>query len=130
MKRPWQPPSDDLPAIDVSTGQRLLQEHTDSLLGPPPPERNVRIMVTMPGEAADDYTLVHGLLKQGMNCMTPVTPWQPPSLRPPGRLACLPERPARSASAPARGCAAWSQGGLSGLPTGRSCSRKTRDSPG
>ena len=26
-------------------------------------------MVTMPSEAADDYTLVHNLLKQGMDCM-------------------------------------------------------------
>ena len=26
-------------------------------------------MVTMPSEAADDYTLVHNLLKQGMDCL-------------------------------------------------------------
>ncbi|AGK95685.1 pyruvate kinase [Clostridium pasteurianum] len=50
-------------------GKKLLKEHTDALLGPPPSEREVRIMVTMPSEAADDYLLVYNLLKSGMNCM-------------------------------------------------------------
>jgi pyruvate kinase len=60
------PPQADL---DFQMGQRLLVEHTDALLGPASPGRSVRIMVTMPSEAADDYTLVHDLLKQGMDCM-------------------------------------------------------------
>ena len=34
-----------------------------------PEGRRVRIMVTMPSEAADDYLLVHNLLQQGMDCM-------------------------------------------------------------
>ena len=55
--------------VDFAMGQRLLAEHTESLLGPAPPGRRVRIMVTMPSEAADDYALVHDLLRQGMNCM-------------------------------------------------------------
>lgn len=55
--------------LDFSTGQRLLAEHTDALLGAATPGRGVRIMVTMPSEAADDYLLVHSLLEQGMNCM-------------------------------------------------------------
>lgn len=55
--------------IDFATGQQLLNQHTEALLGPAPPYRGVRIMVTMPGEAANDYTLVHDLLKQGMDCM-------------------------------------------------------------
>ncbi|MFO0797407.1 MAG: pyruvate kinase [Gemmataceae bacterium] len=54
---------------DFAHGRRLLAEHTDALLGPAPPGRGVRIMVTMPGEAATDYTLVHDLLKQGMDGM-------------------------------------------------------------
>ncbi len=33
------------------------------------PRAGVRIMVTMPSEAADDYHLVHDLLQQGMDCM-------------------------------------------------------------
>jgi len=55
--------------IDFAEGQRLLVEHTEELLGPAAPERTVRIMVTMPSEAGHDYTLVHNLLKQGMDCM-------------------------------------------------------------
>jgi pyruvate kinase len=39
------------------------------LLGPSTPGRAARIMVTMPSEAAHEYTLVHSLLKQGMDCM-------------------------------------------------------------
>ena len=50
-------------------GEQLLKEHTKALLGPSPPGREVRIMVTMPSEAADDYMLVYNLLKSGMNCM-------------------------------------------------------------
>ncbi|MEI7837668.1 MAG: pyruvate kinase [Planctomycetota bacterium] len=56
-------------AVDFGTGERLLAEHTESLFGPATPGRGVRIMVTMPGEAADDYTLVHDLMQRGMDCM-------------------------------------------------------------
>ncbi len=55
--------------IDFATGERLLADHTEALLGPATPGRGVRIMVTMPSEAADDYTLVHDLLERGMDCM-------------------------------------------------------------
>ena len=55
--------------VDFAKGHRLLDEHTDALLGPATPGRGVRIMVTMPSEAGTDYTLVHDLLKQGMDCM-------------------------------------------------------------
>ena len=50
-------------------GERLLAEHTDALLGPATTGRPVRIMVTMPSEAAHDYLLVPQLLQQGMDCM-------------------------------------------------------------
>ncbi|RPH81439.1 MAG: pyruvate kinase [Nitrospiraceae bacterium] len=68
-QRSWQPPSTEAAVLDFASGQRLLAEHTQTLLGPAPPQRGVRIMVTMPSEAADDYLLVHNLLRQGMNCM-------------------------------------------------------------
>jgi pyruvate kinase len=50
-------------------GRKLLEENTEALLGPPPSGRRVRIMVTMPSDAATDYNLVHRLLAAGMNCM-------------------------------------------------------------
>ena len=53
----------------LADGRRLLAEHTEALLGAATPGRSVRIMVTMPGEAAGNYALVHELLQQGMNCM-------------------------------------------------------------
>lgn len=56
-------------ALDFARGERLLAEHTDALLGPATNGRPVRIMVTMPSEAADDYLLVHHLIQQGMDCM-------------------------------------------------------------
>ncbi|WP_084615928.1 pyruvate kinase [Solimonas flava] len=62
-------PSDRRPAIDRAQGQQLLADHTQALMGPAPAQRDVRIMVTMPSEAADDYGLVHRLLRQGMDCM-------------------------------------------------------------
>jgi len=49
-------------------GPRLLERHSLALLGPEPPGRRVRIMVTMPSEAADDVALVRGLLEHGMDC--------------------------------------------------------------
>ncbi len=55
--------------IDFAQGQRLLADHTDALLGAASPNRSVRIMVTMPSEAAQEYTLIHDLLQQGMDCM-------------------------------------------------------------
>jgi pyruvate kinase len=66
--RPAAPPREPAP-VDFAMGQRLLAEHTEALLGPAAEGRGVRIMVTMPSEAAHEYSLVHALLQQGMNCM-------------------------------------------------------------
>jgi len=64
--RTWQ----HLPrALDFVEGNRLLREHTETLLGPSPANRAVRIMVTMPSEAASDYHLVRELVARGMDCM-------------------------------------------------------------
>ena len=60
---------DDEPSLGYAEGMALLERHTESLLGPRPADRNVRIMVTMPSEASDNYPLVLDLLKSGMDCM-------------------------------------------------------------
>lgn len=56
-------------AINFAEGERRLEARARSLLGPRRAKRHVRIMVTMPGEAADDYALVRDLVGAGMNCM-------------------------------------------------------------
>lgn len=68
-QRPYYSPSEEAPVLDFAAGQRLLAEHTDALLGPAAPGRGVRIMVTMPSEAAREYELVRDLLRLGMDCM-------------------------------------------------------------
>ena len=50
-------------------GADLLEKNTNILLGDAPANRHVRIMVTMPAEAATNYELVRDLLSQGMDCM-------------------------------------------------------------
>ena len=41
--------------LNYQEGLELLNSHTERLLGPKPSNRAVRIMVTMPAEAAEDY---------------------------------------------------------------------------
>jgi pyruvate kinase len=60
-------PSQTAPKLNEGTA--LLQRNTEALLGAPPAGRSVRIMVTMPPEAATDYELVRDLVAQGMDCM-------------------------------------------------------------
>src|SRR5215470_14000406 len=57
------------PPITFDTGGALLAEHTNAILGPAPRGRKTRIMVTMPGEAADDPDLIRGLVEAGMGIM-------------------------------------------------------------
>lgn len=61
--------STDKVPCNASEGRLLLGRNTESLLGPEPKARKVRIMVTMPSSAATDYDLVRDLLHNGMNCM-------------------------------------------------------------
>jgi pyruvate kinase len=68
-QREWSPPDEDVSELEFRHGQDLLREHTVAMLGEFPRKRNVHIMVTMPSEAATDYSLVADLLKSGMNCM-------------------------------------------------------------
>jgi pyruvate kinase len=65
----WSAPRMDERVCGREEGRRLLERNTNLLLGPDPERRNVRIMVTMPSEAATDYELVRNLLAGGMNCM-------------------------------------------------------------
>jgi len=60
-------PSNGAPGL--GEGAVLLRKNTEVLLGAAPAGRNVRIMVTMPPEAATDYDLVRDLLLHGMDCM-------------------------------------------------------------
>ncbi len=62
----WHDLSEQEPAGSVSS-RRLLDRHCADLLGPSPQGRSVRIMVTLPGEAAGDPTLVRDYLDAGMD---------------------------------------------------------------
>ncbi|HTT45703.1 MAG TPA: pyruvate kinase [Thermoplasmata archaeon] len=53
---------------DPERGRRILALNARRLLGPTRPGRGVRIMVTMPAEAATDYGLVRELVEGGMDC--------------------------------------------------------------
>jgi pyruvate kinase len=53
---------------DPQQGQQILQRNARSLLGPRRAGRSVRMMVTMPAEAATDYRLVRDLVESGMDC--------------------------------------------------------------
>jgi pyruvate kinase len=64
--QPWQAHSEDEPAGIHSSG-KLLERHTTELLGVQPTERAVRIMVTLPSEAASDYGLTRKLVNSGMD---------------------------------------------------------------
>ncbi len=50
-------------------GDRLLHEQTEAVLGQTLTDRRVRIMVTLPTEAASQYEFVRNLLERGTNCV-------------------------------------------------------------
>src|SRR5262245_48103008 len=55
--------------LSYSAGLRSLEANTERLIGPKPARRTVRIMVTMPTEAATNYEFVRNLVTNGMDCM-------------------------------------------------------------
>ena len=55
--------------FDFNTGQMSLNRRAETLLGLPAGKRSVRIMVTMPSEAATNPALVRDLLAAGMDVM-------------------------------------------------------------
>lgn len=63
-------PSPAIPSATHATadGSALLEANTNELLGKPSAHRHVRILVTLPGSAADDYMLIRDMLRQGMDC--------------------------------------------------------------
>jgi pyruvate kinase len=67
--RPWEMPQQCSECVGFEEGNELLDAHTRQLLGDNRTSRRVRVMVTMPSEAAEDYLLVRDLLAQGMDCM-------------------------------------------------------------
>jgi pyruvate kinase len=65
----WVSPHGWGPGLEFAQGTTLLRANTYALLGPPSQKRGVRIMVTVPRDAAEDYQLVRQLLASGMNCI-------------------------------------------------------------
>jgi pyruvate kinase len=61
----WQAPPPSV--VPIERGPEILRQHTVELLGPRPPHRATRIMVTLPSEAANNADLVRGLVRRGMN---------------------------------------------------------------
>ncbi|RPI69038.1 MAG: hypothetical protein EHM43_03035 [Ignavibacteriae bacterium] len=55
--------------VDARTGPMYLVDHARQLLGPTDAQRNARIMVTMPSEAATDPNVIHDLVDAGMDIM-------------------------------------------------------------
>ena len=56
------------PPITFKQGRKRIKRHTDTLLGKKLKGSSIRIMVTLPSEAADDYAMIRDMLAAGMNC--------------------------------------------------------------
>ena len=54
--------------MDFKPGKMCWRREPKGLLGSRAPHRNVHIMVTMPGEAVNDYVLIKALMERGMDC--------------------------------------------------------------
>ncbi len=64
--RPWRAQDAEEPA-SFGSGRERLARHARALFGPAPAERDVRIMVTLPGTAAHDPALIGALVHAGMD---------------------------------------------------------------
>ncbi|KUI27532.1 pyruvate kinase [Mycobacterium sp. IS-1742] len=62
---PWAPR--EAGRVDLDRGREMLRGRTADLLGAAPADRETRIMVTLPSEAATDFPLVRELLERGMD---------------------------------------------------------------
>jgi pyruvate kinase len=56
------------PRRAFARGERRLRRNADELFGAAPEPRHIRIMVTLPSEAATDEALVGELVRRGMDC--------------------------------------------------------------
>jgi len=54
--------------VPKPTAVTQLENNTSNLFGKPHSHRRVRIMVTLPSETADDYSLIKDMLVHGMDC--------------------------------------------------------------
>src|SRR5690606_14693210 len=54
--------------ISIKASQKKLAQNTKSLFGTAPYHRRLRIMVTIPSNAVDDYDLVYQMIENGMDC--------------------------------------------------------------
>ena len=54
-------------SITIKKSEKLLYKNTKQLFGSKSNNRNTRIMVTLPSEAAENYQIVNQLMKNGMN---------------------------------------------------------------
>lgn len=68
LGRPYEPAGEYENALTLDQGSEILVQRTDALLGRRPKHRKVRIMVTLPAHASDDYELVRDLIQGGMDC--------------------------------------------------------------
>jgi len=62
--------NDTLPqksGISIKRSEKLLRKNTKRLFGNKSNKRSTRIMVTLPSEAAENYSLVNQLMQNGMN---------------------------------------------------------------
>ncbi len=55
--------------LSFKTGKKILKRNTDRLLGISPENRTVRILVTLPSMAAENYGFVKNLLEKGTNAV-------------------------------------------------------------
>ncbi|MEN0003115.1 MAG: pyruvate kinase [Bacteroidota bacterium] len=55
-------------SLSPKKGAKLIRSNAKNLLGYRSKGRRTRIMVTLPSEAADNYDLIHQMIKAGMNC--------------------------------------------------------------
>jgi pyruvate kinase len=62
-----EPEEVEKPAISFKKGKKVLRTNTSSLLGKKLKGSKVRIMVTLPTDAADDYKFIKKLVTSGMN---------------------------------------------------------------
>src|SRR5690606_28167438 len=54
--------------ISIKKSEKKLTQNTKALFGPAPKNRRLRIMVTMPSDAVNNYELVEQMVQNGMNC--------------------------------------------------------------
>ena len=54
--------------VTIKQGRKIIRKRTNALLGKKLKGSTVRIMVTLPSEAADDFSLVRHMMSAGMNC--------------------------------------------------------------